>query len=71
MPLLVEGAYVEGDTFAAIGAGLVIAYDVLDDRLKATPQLPDGIDQEYFQAVADYLAGETRDFRDRSDGRDA
>ncbi|PHQ43956.1 hypothetical protein Z052_02105 [Halorubrum sp. C191] len=67
MPLLVEGVYLEGGILLAIGAGLVVGYDVLDDRMKGTPQLPAGIDEEYFRSVADYLADEARDPDDERD----
>lgn len=64
MPLLVDGVYLEGGIVAAIGVGLVVGYDVLDDRMKGTPQLPAGIDEAYFRTVADYLADEAHEFND-------
>lgn len=61
IPMLVNGSYLEGGILAAIGIALVGAYDHLDDKMKGTPQLPDGVDEEFFVEVAEHLAENARD----------
>ncbi|MDB9247437.1 hypothetical protein PN419_00250 [Halorubrum ezzemoulense] len=58
VPMLVNGTYLEGGILAVIGVGLVLAYDHLDDNVKGTPQLPEGVDEEWFKEVAAQLADE-------------
>jgi len=55
--LLVKGQMYEGAILVALAAGLFIAYDVLDDRVKGKPQLPDGVSEETLRSLAD-ITGE-------------
>lgn len=55
---IVAGAPVEGGILVALAVALVVAYDYLDDRVKGEPELPEGVDPEFFQRVAEELAKE-------------
>jgi len=50
--MLVSGKHIEGGILAALAAGLFIAYDVLDDRAKGQPSVPEGIDEKTFEELA-------------------
>lgn len=54
--LIVNASYIEGAILGAVAIALIIAYDHLDDRLKGTPALPEGIDEEDLEEFATVTA---------------
>jgi len=50
-----NGQYVEGGVLTLITVGLVLGYDALDDKEKATVRLPDGVDENTFVDIAERL----------------
>lgn len=51
--LLVQGSHAEGGLLGLLGVGLIVGYDVLDDRVKGEPRLPEGIDAETIEWLAE------------------
>lgn len=60
----VNGGYVEGGLLIAVGVGLIFAYDYMDDKVKGTPSLPDGVTEETIEAVVGVAAGQISAFAD-------
>lgn len=56
--MLVQGSHVEGVILGVVGVGLVVGYDVLDDRTKRV--LRENVDQEGIEEVADAAADEVK-----------
>ena len=54
--MLQSGHLIEGSALTIMAVSLVVAYDFLDDMTKGTPQLPEGVDEEFFKEVAEHLA---------------
>lgn len=47
-----SGQTVEGALGALIGVVCILGYDYYDDRMKGTPTLPEGVNQETLEQVA-------------------
>lgn len=62
-----NGAYVEGGLLVAVGVGLVVGYDYLDDRVKGTPSLPDGVTEASITAAVELAAQQINSLRDSED----
>lgn len=65
--MVTNGAYVEGGLLVAVGVGLVVAYDYLDDKIKGTPSLPDGVTEASITAAVDVAAAQISSLRDSSE----
>jgi hypothetical protein len=57
-----RGSPYAGGAVTALGIILFGAYDILDDRMKGEPQLPDGIDEEMLRAFAETAGSEVGDY---------
>lgn len=58
----VRGSPYAGGAAVLVGAAMFGLYDVLDDRMKGKPQLPDGIDEEMIREFAETAGAEAKDY---------
>lgn len=65
--MVTNGVYVEGGLLVAVGVALIVAYDYLDDRVKGTPSLPDGVTEASITAAVDVAAAQISSLRENDE----
>lgn len=63
--MLVRGQLIEGTILWAMAIGFIGAYAYFDDKQKGAPSLPEGIDKQTLEELAEVSAEEIKDLRQR------